>query len=184
MDFQRQLQQHHPPSGLGPPADKEIRQSVTAITAFSSRPSMMLHRGPRPSKGDDHAHSVDCGVCRYACNASGRLGPLAALRGKRAWPAGPRYSMVKFQRALSRPEVRPSSDDRRSERACGLSLRRGSPHCSRWSHGPSRANITYVQSFVRLRHTSTPLFTPKPGRFHAETGARLRPGVTIRGGEF
>jgi hypothetical protein len=43
----------------------------------------MLHRGPRPSKGDDYAHSVDCGICRYACNASGRLGPLAALRGKR-----------------------------------------------------------------------------------------------------
>ena len=38
--------------GINPacPADKEIRQSVTAITAFSSRPSMMLHMGPGRSR--------------------------------------------------------------------------------------------------------------------------------------
>jgi hypothetical protein len=97
---------------------KEIRQFVMAITAFRHASSIIpQYRGrsfPGRAKGDDHAHSVDCGVRRYTCNASGRLGAVAALRGKRATSASPRYSVVMaalrafFATQTVRKEIQPT----------------------------------------------------------------------------
>jgi hypothetical protein len=102
-----------------------------AITAFRHASSMIPQcRGrsfPGRAKGDDHAHSVDCGVRRYACNASGRLGAVAALRGKRATPASPRYSVVMaalrafFATQTVRKEIQPPP--RSSHRRTALALR-------------------------------------------------------------
>jgi hypothetical protein len=159
---------------------------VTAITALrhaTTHDPRMRSGVPRPNQWeDDHAHPIGCGVHRYACNARGRLGPVGALRSKRATSAGPRYSVVKLRRRRSvvaalacggRPHQCRSEPDLTLRRigtlasACGLLdlrlIRRFGNNFFRWrATGWQKPRM----SAARMRLSSSPLHPVERSHLH------------------